>query len=62
MTKGGLGYSSSRYLIRLMYEEFALRYYILIPLLSRTSEIRDIVNRILIRVLRASKSEGLDKY
>lgn len=32
------------------------------PSLSRTSEIRDMANRILTRVLRASKSEGLDKY
>ena len=28
----------------------------------RTSEIRDIVNKILTKVLKASKSEGLNKY
>jgi hypothetical protein len=34
----------------------------LIPLSSRTLEIRDTANKILMRVLEASKSEGLDKY
>jgi myosin-5 len=34
----------------------------LVPLLSRTSEIRDIANKILTKVLKASKSKGLDKY
>jgi hypothetical protein len=34
----------------------------LVPLLSRISEIRDMANRILTRVLRASKSKNLDKY
>jgi myosin-5 len=34
----------------------------LVPSSSRTSEIRNMANKILTRVLRASKSEGLDKY
>jgi myosin heavy subunit len=34
----------------------------LVPLSSRTLKIRDIVNKILARVLGAGKSEGLDKY
>jgi myosin-5 len=45
-----------------MYEEFALRYYILVPLLSQTSEIRDMTDKILMKVLRANKSKGLDEY
>jgi hypothetical protein len=61
-TEGGLGCSSSGYPIRPTYEEFTLRYYMLVPSPLRTSEIRDIANRILTRVLGASKSEGLDKY
>jgi hypothetical protein len=34
----------------------------LVPLSSRTLEIRDMANKILARVLRAGKSKGLDKY
>ncbi len=45
-----------------MYEEFALRYYMLVPSSSRTSEARDIAHNILTRVLGATKSEDLDKY
>jgi myosin V len=45
-----------------MYEEFALRYHMLVPSSSRTSEIRDMANTVLTRVLGTGKSEGLDKY
>lgn len=60
--EGGPGSSSTRDRTRWTYEEFALRYYILVPAPSRTLEIRDIVERILARVLGANKSKGLDKY
>jgi hypothetical protein len=61
-TEGGPGSSSTGYPTRPTYVVFALRYYMLVPLSSRTSEIRDMANRILTRVFGASKSEGLDKY
>jgi hypothetical protein len=34
----------------------------LVLLLSRILDTRDIGNRVLVRALRASKSKGLDKY
>jgi myosin heavy subunit len=61
-TEGGPGSSTTGYPTRWTYEEFALRYYMLVPSSSRTSDTRDMANRILMRVLGASKSEGLDKY
>lgn len=59
---GDLRSSRARYLTTWTYEEFALRYYMLVPSSSRTSEIRDLASKILTKVLGASKSEGLDKY
>ena len=59
---GDLWNSSARYLTTWTYEEFALRYYMLLPSSSRTSEIRDLASKTLTKVLGASKSEGLDKY
>lgn len=61
-TEGGPGGSSTGYLTRWTYEEFALRYYMLVYSSARTSEIRDMANKILTRVLGASKNWGLDKY
>ncbi|KUJ06914.1 uncharacterized protein LY89DRAFT_743550 [Mollisia scopiformis] len=46
----------------LTYEEFALRYYMLVPSSSRTSDVRDMANKILTRVFGACRGEGLDKY
>jgi hypothetical protein len=62
VTKGGPGSSSTRYLIKRIYKEFALGYYILVPLSLRILEVRDMADKILTRVLRVIKSKGLDKY
>jgi myosin-5 len=62
VTKGRPGSSSTRYLIKRTYEEFALGYYILVPLSSRILEVCDMADKILTRVLGVIKSEGLDKY
>ncbi|CZR60102.1 uncharacterized protein PAC_09997 [Phialocephala subalpina] len=59
---GGPGSNSAAYPTRWTYKEFALRYYMLVPSSSRTSGIRDMANKILTKVLGASRSEGLDKY
>ncbi|KAE8440719.1 hypothetical protein EG329_006770 [Mollisiaceae sp. DMI_Dod_QoI] len=54
--------SSAGYPTRWTYEEFALRYHILVPSSSRTSDVRDMAITVLTRVLGTSKSEGLDTY
>ena len=54
--------STAGYPTRWTYEEFALRYYMLVPSSSWTSEIRDMANKILTKALGVSKGSGLDKY
>jgi myosin-5 len=54
--------SCAGYPTRWTYEEFALRYYMLVPSSSWTSEIRDMANKILTKALGVSKGSGLDKY
>lgn len=54
--------SCAGYPTRWTYEEFALRYYMLVPSSSWTSEIRQMANAILTRALGASRGQGLDKY
>ncbi|KAH9203502.1 hypothetical protein DL95DRAFT_418987 [Leptodontidium sp. 2 PMI_412] len=59
---GESGNGGVEYATTWTYEDFAPRYYILIPSSSRTSEVRDIASKILTKVFGVSKSEGLDKY
>ncbi|CAL3965931.1 unnamed protein product [Diplocarpon coronariae] len=54
--------SCAGYPTRWTYEEFALRYYMLVPSASWTSEIRDMANKILTKALGASSGQGMDKY
>jgi myosin-5 len=54
--------SCAGYPTRWTYEEFALRYYMLTPSTSWTSEIREMANKILVRALGTSDGKGLDKY
>jgi myosin V len=54
--------SCAGYPTRWTYEEFALRYYMLVPSASWTSEIREMANKILTKALGTSTKEGLDKY
>ncbi|KAK3945053.1 myosin-2 [Diplogelasinospora grovesii] len=54
--------SCAGYPTRWTYEEFALRYYMLVPSLQWTSEIREMANAILTKALGASTGKGLDKY
>lgn len=54
--------SCAGYPTRWTYEEFALRYYMLIPSSSWTSEIRDMANAILKKALGQGANRGLDKY
>ena len=54
--------STAGYPTRWTYEEFALRYYMLVPSSSWTSEIRAMANKILTKALGVSKGSGLDKY
>jgi myosin-5 len=54
--------SCAGYPTRWTYEEFALRYYMLTPSSSWTSEIRDMANKILTKALGTSSEGGLDKY
>ncbi|KAF2637856.1 myosin-2 [Massarina eburnea CBS 473.64] len=53
--------SCAGYPTRWTYEEFALRYYMLVPSASWTPEIRDMAKAILNKALGAGKS-GTDKY
>ncbi|AEO62817.1 uncharacterized protein THITE_2107467 [Thermothielavioides terrestris NRRL 8126] len=54
--------SCAGYPTRWTYEEFALRYYMLVPSSQWTSEIRQMANAILTKALGTSKGKGLDKY
>ena len=54
--------SCAGYPTRWTYEEFALRYYMLVPSESWTSEIRDMANAILKKALGQGTNRGLDKY
>ena len=54
--------SCAGYPTRWTYEEFALRYYMLIPSVSWTSEIREMANAILKKALGQGSNQSLDKY
>ncbi|KAF7187022.1 Myosin-2 [Pseudocercospora fuligena] len=54
--------SCAGYPTRWTYEEFALRYYMLIRSSEWTTEIRDMANAILKKALGESKSDRTDKY
>ncbi|PHH51707.1 Myosin-2 [Ceratocystis fimbriata CBS 114723] len=54
--------SCAGYPTRWTYEEFALRYYMLVHSNEWTSEIRDMANAILTKALGTSTGKGLDKY
>ncbi|KAF1998857.1 myosin-2 [Amniculicola lignicola CBS 123094] len=54
--------SCAGYPTRWTYEEFALRYYMLVPSASWTPEIRNMATAILKRALGSGKNDGTDKY
>ena len=54
--------SCAGYPTRWTYEDFALRYYMLIPSQSWTSEVREMANAILKKALGQGTNRGLDKY
>ncbi|KAG5950693.1 hypothetical protein E4U53_004568 [Claviceps sorghi] len=54
--------SCAGYPTRWTYEEFALRYYMLVHSAQWTSEIREMANAILTKALGTSTGKGLDKY
>ena len=54
--------SCAGYPTRWTYEEFALRYYMLIPSTRWTTEIREMANAILRKALGHAKNDGTDKY
>ncbi|PFH55455.1 hypothetical protein XA68_18277 [Ophiocordyceps unilateralis] len=54
--------SCAGYPTRWTYEEFALRYYMLVPSSQWTAEIREMANAILTKALGTSTGKGLDKY
>ena len=54
--------SCAGYPTRWTYEEFALRYYMLVPSASWTSEIREMANTILRKALGQGSDKELDKY
>jgi myosin-5 len=54
--------SCAGYPTRWTYEEFALRYYMLVPSAGWTPEIRDMAKAILNKALGNSKNDGTDKY
>jgi myosin V len=54
--------SCAGYPTRWTYEEFALRYYMLVPSNQWTPEIRDMADAILSRALGPGKKDGSDKY
>lgn len=54
--------SCAGYPTRWTYEEFALRYYMLVPSSSWTPEIRKMANAILKKALGVRKNDGTDKY
>ncbi|TKX25890.1 myosin-like protein [Elsinoe australis] len=54
--------SCAGYPTRWTYEEFALRYYMLVPSSQWTPEIREMCDAILRKALGESKKDGTDKY
>jgi myosin-5 len=54
--------SCAGYPTRWTYEEFALRYYMLVPSSQWASEIRPMATAILTKALGSSNGKGLDKY
>ncbi|KAJ4306525.1 Myosin type-2 heavy chain 1 [Collariella sp. IMI 366227] len=54
--------STAGYPTRWTYEEFALRYYMLVPSAQWTSEIREMANAILTMAFGQTKVKGMDKY
>ncbi|KAL2266532.1 hypothetical protein VTJ83DRAFT_5884 [Remersonia thermophila] len=54
--------SCAGYPTRWTYEEFALRYYMLVPSSEWTSEIRQMANAILTKAFGATQGKGVDKY
>ncbi|PKS05219.1 hypothetical protein jhhlp_008590 [Lomentospora prolificans] len=54
--------SCAGYPTRWTYEEFALRYYMLVPSAQWTAEIREMANAILTKALGTSSGQGSDKY
>lgn len=54
--------SCAGYPTRWTYEDFALRYYMLIPSGSWTSQVREMANAILKKALGQGTNRGLDKY
>ncbi|KAF2404555.1 putative myosin heavy chain [Trichodelitschia bisporula] len=54
--------SCAGYPTRWTYEEFALRYYMLVPSAHWTPEIREMADAILSRALGSGKNVGADKY
>lgn len=54
--------SCAGYPTRWTYEEFALRYYMLVPSSQWTAEIREMANAILTKALGATSGNGADKY
>ncbi|KAF2718342.1 hypothetical protein K431DRAFT_287734 [Polychaeton citri CBS 116435] len=54
--------SCAGYPTRWTYEEFALRYYMLVPSSGWTTEIRGMANNILSKALGEAKNDGSDKY
>ncbi len=54
--------SCAGYPTRWTYEEFAMRYYMLVPSSSWTSEIRQMADAILTKALGSGNGQGLDKY
>ena len=54
--------SCAGYPTRWTYEEFALRYYMLVPSSGWTSEIREMANAILKKALGQTSEKGVDKY
>ena len=54
--------SCAGYPTRWTYEEFALRYYMLVPSTQWTSEIRQMADAILTKALGSGTGKGMDKY
>lgn len=54
--------SCAGYPTRWTYEEFALRYYMLVPSANWTPEIRNMATQILKKALGSGKNDGTDKY
>ncbi|THY83812.1 class V myosin [Aureobasidium pullulans] len=54
--------SCAGYPTRWTYEEFALRYYMLVPSILWTSDLRDMANAILTQALGGSANDGSSKY